>query len=134
MGEDGGVVQSYGAPGEVAGRGAQVMKGYWRRPEDTASVFTTGGFFRTGDIGIMSDQGRVRLIDRKKDLILVSGFNVYPAEVEEVAAAHPGVLECVAVGVPAARPGEALKLDVVRKDTTLTETALRAWGDETGRT
>src|SRR3546814_12026868 len=75
----------------------------------------------------MGDQGRVRLIDRKKDLILVSGFNVYPAEVEEVAAAHPGVLECVAVGVPDARTGEALKLYVVRKDPALTETALLAW-------
>src|SRR3546814_3439758 len=113
--DDDGVVQPYGAPGEVSVRGPQVMKGYWRRPEDTASVFTSGGFFRTGDIGIMSDQGRVRLIDRKKDLILVSGFNVYPAEVEEVAAAHPGVLECVAVGVPDARTGEALKLYVARR-------------------
>src|SRR3546814_11091360 len=108
--DDDGVVQPYGAPGEVSVRGPQVMKGYWRRPEDTASVFTSGGFFRTGDIGIMSDQGRVLLIDRKKDLVLVSGFKVYLAEVEAVAAALPGVVALGAVGVTESLTSKALKI------------------------
>src|SRR3546814_11118392 len=114
--DDDGVVQPYGAPGEVSVRGPQVMKGYWRRPEDTATVLTSGGFFRTGDIGIMSDQGRVRLLERKTDLIMVSGYNVFLAEVGVVAAALPGVLDCVEVGVPDALNGDALKMQVVGKD------------------
>jgi len=125
--DDQGVPQPYGSPGELSIRGPQVMKGYWNRPDETAKAFTADGFFRTGDIGIMNSQGRVRLVDRKKDLVLVSGFNVYPAEVEDVVASHPGVLECVVVGVPDSRTGEALKLFVVRKDPALTESALLAW-------
>jgi long-chain acyl-CoA synthetase len=125
--DDAGRRQPYGTPGEVGIRGPQVMKGYWRRPDETQNAFTADGFFRTGDIGIMSPEGRIRLIDRKKDMILVSGFNVYPAEVEDVAALHPGVLECVAVGIPDARTGEAVKLFVVPKDPGLTEEALLEW-------
>jgi len=116
-----------GEAGEVAIRGPQVMKGYWGRPDDTRAAFTADGFFKTGDIGIMSPDGRVRIIDRKKDMILVSGFNVYPNEVEQVVASHPGVLECVVVGVPDPRSGEAVKLYVVRKDPSLTVEELRHW-------
>src|SRR5690606_14850302 len=89
-----------GEAGEIAIRGPQVMKGYWRRPTETANSFTADGYFRTGDIGIMDQDGRVRIIDRKKDMILVSGFNVYPNEVEQAVSLHPGVLECVVIGVP----------------------------------
>ncbi|HEY9279914.1 MAG TPA: AMP-binding protein [Eoetvoesiella sp.] len=120
----------YGETGELAIRGPQVMKGYWRQPDETASSFTANGFFRTGDIGIMSDQGRVRIVDRKKDMILVSGFNVYPNEVEQVVASHPGVLECAVVGVPSAETGEMVKLYVVKKDSGLTEQSLRDWSAE----
>ena len=116
-----------GERGELVIRGPQLMKGYWRRPEDTARSFTADGYFKTGDIGIMNEQGRFRIVDRKKDMILVSGFNVYPNEVEEVAAAHPDVLECAAVGVPDARSGEAVKLFVVRRNPGLTEQQLRDW-------
>lgn len=125
--DDAGVAQPYGSPGELSVRGPQVMKGYWECPEETAKVFSADGFFRTGDIGIMSGEGRVRIVDRKKDMILVSGFNVYPAEIEDVASAHPGVLECAAVGVPDARTGEAVRLFVVRKDPSLTQEQLLSW-------
>lgn len=125
--DDAGVVQPYGSPGELSVRGPQVMKGYWGCPEETARVFSADGFFRSGDIGIMNEQGRVRIVDRKKDLILVSGFNVYPAEIESVVAAHPGVLECAAVGVPDARTGEAVRLYVVRKDPSLTPEQVLSW-------
>lgn len=117
----------YGEAGEVAIRGPQVMKGYWRMPEETQAAFTQDGYFKTGDIGIMSRQGRVRIIDRKKDMILVSGFNVYPNEVEQVVMQHPGVLECVVVGLPSERSGEMVKLYVVKKDPALTESDLRQW-------
>ncbi|MFN9679878.1 MAG: long-chain-fatty-acid--CoA ligase [Betaproteobacteria bacterium] len=110
-----------GATGEIAIRGPQVMAGYWNRPDETAKVMTPDGFFRTGDIGIMDSEGFTKIVDRKKDLILVSGFNVYPNEVEGVVAAHPGVLECAAVGVPDEYAGEAVKLFVVKKDPALTE-------------
>ncbi|GAB2898041.1 AMP-binding protein [Paralcaligenes ginsengisoli] len=116
-----------GEPGEVGIRGPQVMKGYWQRLDETAQSFTKDGFFKSGDIGIMSEQGRIRLVDRKKDMILVSGFNVYPSEIEEVVAAHPGVLECAAIGLPDARTGEMVKLYVVKKDQSLDERQLRDW-------
>jgi len=116
-----------GEAGEVSIRGPQVMKGYWRMPEETRAAFTQDGFFKTGDIGIMSPQGRVRIIDRKKDMILVSGFNVYPNEVEQVVMQHPGVLECVVVGLPSEQSGEMVKLYVVKKDPVLTESELRRW-------
>jgi long-chain acyl-CoA synthetase len=113
-----------GGVGEIAIRGPQVMAGYWNRPEETAKVMTADGFFKTGDIGILDERGYVRIVDRKKDMILVSGFNVYPNEVEDVVASHPGVLECACVGVPDANAGEAVKLFVVRKDPALTSQQL----------
>lgn len=117
----------FGEAGEVAIRGPQVMKGYWKMPDETRASFSKQGYFKTGDIGIMSPEGRVRIIDRKKDMILVSGFNVYPNEIEQVAMQHPGVLECVAVGLPSAESGEMVKLFVVKKDPALTEAELHAW-------
>jgi long-chain acyl-CoA synthetase len=110
-----------GATGEIAIRGPQVMAGYWQHPDETAKVMTPDGFFRSGDIGIMDKDGYTKIVDRKKDMILVSGFNVYPNEVEGVVAGHPGVLECAAVGVPDENSGEAVKLFVVKKDPALTE-------------
>ena len=109
-----------GEPGEICAKGPQVMAGYWNRPEETAKVMTDDGFFRTGDIGIMSPDGYTKIVDRKKDMILVSGFNVYPNEVEEVIASHPGVLECAVIGVPDAKSTEAVKAFVVKKDPNLT--------------
>lgn len=109
-----------GQTGEIAIRGPQVMTGYWNRPDETAKVMTPDGFFKSGDIGVMDDRGFIRIVDRKKDMILVSGFNVYPNEIEGVVAAHPGVLECACVGVPDSNSGEAVKLFVVRKDPSLT--------------
>ncbi len=117
----------FGEAGEIVIRGPQVMPGYWNRPEETALAFTPDGFFRSGDVGIMDEEGYIRLVDRKKDMILVSGFNVYPNEIEEVVASHPGVLEAAAVGVPDAVTGEMVKLFVVRKDPELTIADLRAW-------
>ena len=119
--DDDGREVALGQPGEICIRGPQVMAGYWNRPEETALVMTDDGFFKSGDIGIMDDQGQVRIVDRKKDMILVSGFNVYPTEIEQVVNLHPGVLECAAVGVPDPRSGEAVKLYVVKKDSTLDE-------------
>ncbi|MBN8489309.1 MAG: long-chain-fatty-acid--CoA ligase [Burkholderiales bacterium] len=110
-----------GQPGEICIRGPQVMAGYWNRPDETAKVMTADGFFKSGDVGIMDERGYVRIVDRKKDMVLVSGFNVYPTEIEQVVNLHPGVLECAAVGVPDAKSGEAVKLFVVRKDATLDE-------------
>ena len=107
--------------GEIAIRGPQVMAGYWNRPDETAKVMTPDGFFRSGDIGVMDERGHVRIVDRKKDMILVSGFNVYPNEIEDVVAQCPGVLECAAVGVPDANSGEAVKVFVVRSNPALTE-------------
>jgi long-chain acyl-CoA synthetase len=114
-----------GEAGEICARGPQVMAGYWQRPDETAKVMTADGFFRTGDIGIMNAEGHVRIVDRKKDMVLVSGFNVYPNEVEDVVASHPGVLECAVVGVPDAQSGEAVVLFVARKDPALTAQALK---------
>jgi long-chain acyl-CoA synthetase len=116
--------------GEVCIRGPQVMSGYWHRPDETAKVMTPDGFFCTGDIGIMDDRGFVRIVDRKKDMVLVSGFNVYPNEVENVVAMHPGVLECAVIGVPDANSGEAVKLFVVKRDPSLTEADLRKHCEE----
>lgn len=113
-----------GEPGEIAIRGPQVMAGYWNKPEETAKVMTEDGFFKSGDIGIMDERGYTTIVDRKKDMILVSGFNVYPNEVEGVVAMHPGVLECAAVGVPDENSGEAVKLFVVKKSDSLTEREL----------
>ena len=110
-----------GERGEICIRGPQVMAGYWQRPEETAQVFWPDGFFKSGDIGVMDAQGFVRIVDRKKDMILVSGFNVYPTEIEQVVSLHPGVLECAAVGVPDAKSGEAVKLFVVKRDPALAE-------------
>ena len=110
-----------GQPGEILIRGPQVMAGYWQRPDETARVMTADGFFKSGDVGVMDEQGFFKIVDRKKDMILVSGFNVYPNEVEEVVASMPGVLECAAIGIPDERSGEAVKLVVVKKDPALTE-------------
>ena len=118
-----------GAPGEIAIRGPQVMAGYWQRPEETARAMTADGFFRSGDIGTVDERGHFRIVDRKKDMILVSGFNVYPNEIEDVMTQMPGVLECAAVGVPDDRSGEAVRLVVVRKVASLTEADVRAWAD-----
>jgi long-chain acyl-CoA synthetase len=109
-----------GERGEICIKGPQVMAGYWRRPDETAKVIDKDGWLATGDIGVMDEQGFVRIVDRKKDMILVSGFNVYPNEIEAVVAMHPGVLECAAIGVPDAKSGEAVKLFVVKKDPALT--------------
>ncbi len=116
-----------GATGEIAIRGPQVMKGYWQLPKETAQVMTPDGFFRSGDIGFMDVNGYVTIVDRKKDMVLVSGFNVYPNEVEAVVAMHPGVLECAVIGVPDPATGEAVKLFVVRRDPELTSEDLIAY-------
>jgi long-chain acyl-CoA synthetase len=125
--DDAGKDVPLGQPGEICVRGPQVTAGYWNRPDETAKAMTADGFFMTGDIGVMNDQGYVRIVDRKKDMILVSGFNVYPNEIEAVVAMHPGVLECAAVGVPDEKSGEAVKLFVVKKDASLTADALLAY-------
>ncbi|QDF96166.1 long-chain-fatty-acid--CoA ligase [Azoarcus sp. DD4] len=125
--DDDGVEQPVGQRGELCVRGPQVTRGYWNRPEDTARAFTHDGFLRTGDIAVIDATGYIRIVDRKKDMILVSGFNVYPNEVEDVVASHPGVLEVAAVGVPDERSGEAVKVFVVRKDPGLTEPDLIAY-------
>lgn len=124
--DDDGKTLPIGEIGEICIRGPQVMAGYWNRPDETAKVMTPDGFFRSGDIGFMNPQGFTKIVDRKKDMILVSGFNVFPNEVEEVVAMHPGVLESAAIGVPDANAGEAVKLFVVKKDPNLTEEDLRA--------
>jgi len=113
-----------GQPGEICAKGPQVMSGYWNRPEETDKVMTADGYFRTGDIGVMDEKGYTKIVDRKKDMILVSGFNVYPNEVEEVIASHPGVLECAVIGIPDSKSGEAVKAFVVKKDQNLTAEAV----------
>ncbi len=117
---------SVGQAGEICIRGPQVMKGYWLRPDETATVFYADGFLRTGDVGVMDEKGFVRIVDRKKDMILVSGFNVYPNEVEAVVAMHPAVMEVAAVGVPSEHSGEAVKIFVVLKDKSVTKEQLIA--------
>ncbi len=116
-----------GEPGEIAIKGPQVMAGYWQRPDETAKVMTADGWFKTGDVGVMDEQGYFRIVDRKKDMILVSGFNVYPNEIEDVVARLDGVQECACVGVPDAQSGEAVKLVIVRKNPALSEEQVRAW-------
>lgn len=118
--DDDGKEVALGEQGEIAIRGPQVMKGYWQRPDETAKVMTADGFFRTGDIGIMDQNGYSKIVDRKKDMILVSGFNVYPSEIEEVITTHPKVLEAAAIGVPDDKSGEVPKLFIVKKDPSLT--------------
>jgi long-chain acyl-CoA synthetase len=115
-----------GQSGEIAIKGPQVMKGYWQRPDETAHVMTPDGFFKSGDIGTMDARGYVRIVDRKKDMIVVSGFKVFPNEIEAVVAGFPGVLECAAIGVPDGRSGESVMLFVVKKDPALTKDTLMA--------
>jgi long-chain acyl-CoA synthetase len=119
-----------GTPGEIAIKGPQVMAGYWQRPDETAKVMTPDGFFRTGDIGTVDERGFFKIVDRKKDMILVSGFNVYPNEVEDVVAQMDGVLEVAAVGVPDEKSGEAVKLVIVKKNPALTEADVRAYCEQ----
>ena len=119
--DDAGKDLPIGGTGEICIKGPQVMKGYWQRPDETAQVMTADGFLKTGDIGAMDENGFIRIVDRKKDMILVSGFNVYPNEVEQVVAMLPGVLEVAAIGVPDEHSGEAVKVFVVKKDPALTE-------------
>jgi long-chain acyl-CoA synthetase len=124
--DDGGEVPM-GTPGEIAIKGPQVMAGYWQREDETAKVMTADGFFRSGDIGVVDERGYFKIVDRKKDMILVSGFNVYPNEVEDVVTQMPGILECAAVGIVDEKAGEAVKLVIVRKDPAITEAAVRAY-------
>ena len=116
-----------GQPGEIAIKGPQVMAGYWQRPDETAKVMTPDGFFKSGDIGVQDERGYFKIVDRKKDMVLVSGFNVYPNEVEEVVAKLDGVLECAVVGVADDKTGEAVKLVIVKKDPNLTEEKVREY-------
>ena len=116
-----------GQAGEIAIRGPQVMAGYWQRPDETAKVMTADGFFRTGDVGMVDERGYFRIVDRKKDMILVSGFNVYPNEVEDVMTQMDGILECAAVGIPDEKAGEAVKLVIVKKNPAVTEADVRAF-------
>jgi long-chain acyl-CoA synthetase len=113
-----------GQPGEICIRGPQVMRGYWQRPEETMKVMTKDGFFKSGDIGIFLPNGHIKIVDRKKDMVLVSGFNVYPNEVEDVVAGCPGVMECAVIGIPDEKTGEAVKLFIVKQDPALTEEAV----------
>ena len=118
--DDDGKELPLGEAGEICAMGPQVMSGYWQRPDETAKVMTSDGYFRTGDVGVMDANGYTKIVDRKKDMILVSGFNVYPNEIEEVIASHPGVLECAVIGVEDARSGEAVKAFIVKKDPNVT--------------
>ncbi|WP_348682886.1 long-chain-fatty-acid--CoA ligase [Acidovorax soli] len=123
--DDGHEVTTVGQPGEIVIKGPQVMAGYWQRPDETAKVMTEDGYFKSGDIGVVDERGFFKIVDRKKDMVLVSGFNVYPNEVEEVVANCPGVLECAVVGVPDEKSGEAVKLVIVKKSPDLTEADVR---------
>jgi long-chain acyl-CoA synthetase len=116
-----------GEVGEICIRGPQVMAGYWNRPDETEKVMTKDGFFRSGDMGFMDEKGYTKIVDRKKDMILVSGFNVYPNEIEEVAAGHPGIVEAAAVAAPDEHSGEVVKLFVVKSDPSLTEQDVKDW-------
>jgi long-chain acyl-CoA synthetase len=125
--DDEGRPSAPGEAGEIAIKGPQVMAGYWQRPDETAKVMTSDGWFKSGDIGRVDERGFFRIVDRKKDMILVSGFNVYPNEVEDVVAQLEGVLECAAVGIADEKTGEAVKLVIVRKNADLTEAQVRAF-------
>jgi len=124
---DDGELQDFEMPGELCVRGPQVMQGYWQRPEATDEVIDSESWFATGDVAVIQPDGYLRIVDRKKDMIVVSGFNVYPNELEDVLARHPSVLECAAVGIPDATSGEVVKMFVVRKDPTLTEADVTAY-------
>ncbi|ODS93143.1 MAG: long-chain fatty acid--CoA ligase [Comamonas sp. SCN 65-56] len=128
--DEGHDITASGQPGEIAIKGPQVMAGYWQRPDETAKVMTPDGYFKTGDIGTMDARGYFKIVDRKKDMVLVSGFNVYPNEVEDVVAQMPGVMECAVVGVPDEKTGEAVKLVIVKKDQSLTEEQVRQFCHE----
>ncbi|MES2876946.1 MAG: long-chain-fatty-acid--CoA ligase [Pseudomonadota bacterium] len=128
--DDAGHEVALGQSGEIAIKGPQVMAGYWQRPDETAKVMTADGYFKSGDIGVMDELGFFRIVDRKKDMILVSGFNVFPTELEDVVAQMEGVLECACVGVPDDKTGEAVKLVIVRKNVDLTEVQIRAFCKE----
>jgi acyl-CoA synthetase (AMP-forming)/AMP-acid ligase II len=119
--DDDGNTLAYGEVGELCIKGPNVMVGYYQQPDETHKAFTSDGFMRTGDIAVMDDKGFTRIVDRKKDMILVSGFNVFPNELENVISLCPGVVECAAIGVPDDKQGEAIKVFVVRNDVTLTE-------------
>jgi long-chain acyl-CoA synthetase len=125
--DDDGVEVAIGQTGEIAIKGPQVMAGYWQRPDETAKVMTPDGYFKSGDIGIMDERGYFKIVDRKKDMILVSGFNVYPTELEDVVSQLAGVMECACVGMPDDNSGEAVKLVIVKKDPDLTEAKVRAY-------
>ena len=122
--DDNGNEVALGEPGEIAIKGPQVMAGYWQRPDETAKVMTSDGYFKSGDIGVVDERGYFKVVDRKKDMILVSGFNVFPNELENVISLCPGVVECAAIGVPDEKQGEAIKVFVVRRDPSLTEEAV----------
>ncbi len=122
--DDSGHEVGIGPPGEICIRGPQVMKGYWNNPEETAKVLDADGWLATGDVGVMDARGFFKIVDRKKDMVLVSGFNVYPNEIEAVVAMMPGVLECAVIGVPDEKTGEAVKVCIVKKDPALTEEAV----------
>ncbi len=128
--DDDGVEVPIGQPGEIAIKGPQVMAGYWQRPDETAKVMTNDGYFKSGDVGIMDERGYFKIVDRKKDMILVSGFNVFPTELEDVMAQMPGIMECACVGMPDAKTGEAVKMVIVKKDPNLTEADVRAYCKE----
>jgi long-chain acyl-CoA synthetase len=125
--DDAGQEVALGQSGEIAIKGPQVMAGYWQRPDETAQVMTADGYLKSGDMGVMDEQGFIRLVDRKKDMVLVSGFNVYPTELEDVVAQMPGVMECACVGIPDDKTGEAVKLVIVRKSPDVTEAQIRAF-------
>ncbi|MBC7185236.1 MAG: AMP-binding protein, partial [Marinobacter sp.] len=114
-----------GEPGELCVKGPQVMRGYWQRPEDTQKSFTEDGFLRTGDIALIQEDGYIRIVDRKKDMIIVSGFNVFPNEIEDVVSSHPKVVECAAVGISDAKSGEAVKVYLVPTAEGVTENELK---------
>jgi long-chain acyl-CoA synthetase len=128
--DDDGLEVPAGQPGEIAIKGPQVMAGYWQRPDETAKVMTPDGYFKSGDIGVVDEKGFFKIVDRKKDMILVSGFNVFPTELEDVVSQLPGVMECACVGVADAKTGEAVKLVIVKKDPNLTEDEVRAFCKE----
>jgi long-chain acyl-CoA synthetase len=128
--DDDGKEVAAGQSGEIAIKGPQVMAGYWQRPDETAKVMTADGYFKTGDIGVVDERGFFKIVDRKKDMILVSGFNVFPTELEDVVAQIPGVMECACVGVADAKSGEAVKLVIVKKDQNLSEADVRSYCKE----
>jgi long-chain acyl-CoA synthetase len=125
--DDDGKETPLGEPGELCVKGPQVMRGYWQRPEDTKKSFTEDGFLRTGDVAVIQEDGYIRIVDRKKDMIIVSGFNVFPNEVEDVVSGHPDVVECAAVGIPDDKSGEAVKVFLVSKNENLSANELKEY-------